>query len=52
MRRFVVSMWLCVLCTVLSARGFTHPGVLHNLKSFEVMKQQIEKKIMPAYGSG
>ena len=51
MRRFVVSMWLCVLCTVLSARSFTHPGVLHNLKSFEVMKQQIEKKIMPAYGS-
>lgn len=44
MRRFVVSMWLCVLCTVLSARSFTHPGVLHNLKSFEVMKQQIEKK--------
>lgn len=51
MRRFVVSMWLCVLCTVLSARSFTHPGVLHNLKSFEVMKQQIEKNIMPAYGS-
>jgi len=46
----IISLLVC-LSVIAAAQNFTHPGVLHTKKEFERMRQQVEKKEYPAYGS-
>lgn len=50
-RLLLIVAILCCLTDTLSAKKFTHPGILHTAHKMELMRYMIAEKVEPAYGS-
>ena len=50
-KKNLVFTLICLLGAISSYGQFVHPGILHTQESFEYMKDQVDNRTQPAYGS-